>query len=442
MSVMRRAVLGVAPLAVSACAGVGQSQPPASKEPVTIQWSIPLDNKPFEEAAAKATASFQAKFPHVTISPQVQVNTPNGPNWREKNFAAWMAGSGPDVTRAVENQMVDWVRQGIFSGLDALLKRDAKQVNTSDYPDGLLNTWKTAEKGFCVLPLSFRGMVLYYNKQVFQRAGIAFPDNTWDWSKWSQTLVRIARPDDGQLGWYLQINANRLQPYIRQNGGNIVDQADPKKPAFHQPAGIEAVQWVHDRMHKDRTLAKQAEVLAGGLNEPRSLATGRLAMLSDWMAPFITIVQSNPELIGQIDVAVLPKGPARRHTLAAAEGWGMWQQSKALDASWEFMKYLQGDEWYELQASMVASQPPRKSWVEKFVPAVKKGFPLLADKNLNAFVDPVREGYMTTPQFFSKNDSEASTLIGDAYTQSILRNERAVADALRAAADRINVLNA
>jgi ABC-type glycerol-3-phosphate transport system substrate-binding protein len=165
---------GVAATAAG-CAGPGQraedgAAARASKQPATLRISVD------SETAKLGTGSFKDKHPHITVVLEEQVNTPGGANWRQKNFAEWMAGTGPDMTAACCAQLPEWGNQGLFTDLEGLIKRDAKQVPVSDYSADLLNTWKAPGKGLYALPSRAGIMVMYYSRTLFRREGIPAPD--------------------------------------------------------------------------------------------------------------------------------------------------------------------------------------------------------------------------------------------------------------------------
>src|SRR5438094_8990370 len=74
-------------------------------------------------------------------------------------------------------------QQGQLISLDPLLKRDGKELPLADFIPALMEYWSTPKLGHYALPQSAYTMGLYYNRTVFKRKGIPFPDETWDWNK-------------------------------------------------------------------------------------------------------------------------------------------------------------------------------------------------------------------------------------------------------------------
>jgi multiple sugar transport system substrate-binding protein len=434
--------------ALGACApgGGGEPEPqPASKQPVTLRWSTWGDAaNPMVEGAAKGIELFRQKFPHVTVIAEPQVSTPGGPTWQEKNFTEWMAGNGPDVSGSCCNTLPDWGRQGILLDLDPLIKRDSKQVPLHDYVAMQLATWKTPERGQFALPMYMGVFGLYYSKQLFQRKGVAFPDDTWTWDKWREAMVRLTDKTENTWGYNMSINFPRPGILIRQNGGNQVDPKDNRRAVFDSPQALGALQWLHDRMWKDRALAMGSDITGtGGLgfrNAYNAVAAGKLGMLLDGSWILARWLKEQPDLAAEWDVAQLPRGAVQRDGGATVDGWCIWNGSKQQELGWELVKFLQSDPWLEIATSIVGHQPSRKSWQDRFVELTKKAYPQLADKNLRAFIEPIRGDYARPEQFYLK-DADAKKPWADAVTATFTRNEAPVSDAFKTAAQQINQLH-
>ena len=421
-------------------AGCGTTQPgpgAASKPPAALRVSVDA------ETAKLGVGSFKDKYPHIAVTLEEQINTPGGQNWRQKNQAEWVAGTGPDMVAACCGQMPEWGRAGLFLNLDALIKRDGKQVPLADYSTDLLSTWKTPQHGQFALPSRAGIQVLYYSKSLFRREGVAPPDATWDWGKLQQAGQRFNRPEQNTWGWYVQLNFQRPAPFIRQNGAFQIDPKDAKKAAWDQPKALEALQWLHDRMWKEGQLVKPIDFTQIGVNAASpwlAVSSGKLAMLMDGSWSLAGWARGEPNLTDQWDIAVLPKGPAGKSTYQSSDGWAVWSGSKSQEQSWELLKFMQDKEFVELLVTQGARVPARKSMQDQFVPLMKKGFPQLADKNLAAFTDALKQEYAHAEQFFAAKDTEAKQVFTDAMTATFVRNEQGVADAFRAAAQKANAL--
>jgi multiple sugar transport system substrate-binding protein len=325
--------------------------------------------------------------------------------------------------------------------LDALIKKDSKQVPLNDYVDVQLKTWNLPDRGQYALPMYMGIFGLYYSKTLFQRKGVPFPDDTWDWDKWQSAMTRLTDKTENTWGYNQSINFPRPGILIRQAGGNQVDPKDDRRAVFDSPQAIGAMQWLHDRMWKDRALATSKDIRDQGFKEVRhGVPAGKLGMLLDGSWILARWHNEQPEAVAQWDVAQLPKGAAQRDGGATVDGWAIWNGSRHRDIAWELVKFLQTEAWLEIATSIVGHQPSRKSWQEKYVSLMKKTYPAFADKNLTAFIKPIAGNYARPEQFY-RQDAEAKKIWTNAVTTTFTKNEAPVPDAFRAAAQQINQLH-
>ncbi len=91
----------------------------------------------------------------------------------------------------------------------------------------------TTPDGQFGLPRDLNVVALYYNKKMFDAAGIAYPDDTWDWAKLvevgKQLTVKDANGKVSQWGFYTETTdmENYWSSLVWQNGGDIIS-ADKK----------------------------------------------------------------------------------------------------------------------------------------------------------------------------------------------------------------------
>jgi ABC-type glycerol-3-phosphate transport system substrate-binding protein len=165
------------------------------------------------------------------------------------------------------------------------------------------------------------------------------------------------------------------------------------------------------------------------------MANGRIATYEsgDWqLSPMVKTATGKYKW----DVAPIPKGPVQQNTLATTDGWGIWKGTKGADDAWEFLKFLQTDEWNELMITIGYLRPSRVSLFSKWESLVKKAVPELGDKNLKTFGDAV--SYATTLELFQFH-ADAAQIINAARDATIRDGKQSDARAAFAeAAKKVN----
>jgi multiple sugar transport system substrate-binding protein len=280
-------------------------------------------------------------------------------------------------------------------------------------------------------------IVLFYNKDLFDAKGVAYPDSTWTWTldgngTFEDALRKLSDPDNKLWGGLLGDGPDRLQQKIAGNGGHWVDPNDDMKAVFDQPAALDALQWEWDRIWKENSLINNtAREQQGG---EALMANGRIAMYEsgDWqLSPMVKTATGHYAW----DVAEIAQGPVQKNTLITTDGWAIWKGSKAIDEAWEFTKWLQSDEWNDVMISMGLLRPSRSSLFGKWKDTVTKSVPELADKNLDAFNAAAQYG--TTLELFQFN-AEANEIIVAARDKAIRTGDADVKGIFTQAAADVN----
>ena len=164
--------------------------------------------------------------------------------------------------------------------------------------------------------------------------------------------------------------------------------------------------------------------------------------ISMWEGGAFTLTRYVSMLNDEIDwdIAPLPRGPVGRFTVATNDGWSIWKGSKAPDATWELLKFLQSDEWTDIATRVAGQQSARRSHQQRWLTSIKEANPKLAGKNLVPFTDAIEKGYARPIEFWRK-DANSKKIFTDAYNKSVRDNEEEVGVAMKAAAEQINQIN-
>ncbi|MGH2369362.1 MAG: hypothetical protein ACRDI2_14305, partial [Chloroflexota bacterium] len=101
------------------------------------------------------------------------------------------------------------------------------------------------------------------------------------------------------------------------------------------------------------------------------------------------------------------------------------------------MKFLQTDQWIDIYTRQTSHQPARKSHAERWMKTVQASAPLLAGKNLAAYVDGIVKNY-ARPNAVFRFDSEVRPDLQKAINATVDRNEAPLADTIRAAVAAAN----
>jgi multiple sugar transport system substrate-binding protein len=393
---------------------------------VTIQWAT-RTFQPWKNVWPEAVKLYQQQ-----TGVSVELFAPKDSDL-SAYLKAWAGGSGPDVAAMWGTNLVNAGRSGQLLIQDSYIARDKFPVD--DYISYQLQAMQWQGHQFS-LPMYINVYPLYYNKRLFQQKGVAFPDATWTWQTYQDTLLKFTDKAAGTYGaTALDSGPGYAKAYAA--GGSLQDASDPTKVGWASPASLEAFQWIYDRVWKDGSFiipGTDAWKALGVKDAEQAITAGKVAMYEYGSAFPKQFADDYPQQVPDWDIALSPKGPTKRAVSGSIDAWALWAQTKNPDAVWQFNKFLQGSDYLDLQCTLGAMQHPRSSMQDRYVALTKKAFPALADKNLEAFADVVRNKYAYPNGGIFAKDQECWTIYFDAYTKSITKNQQDVKTAFENAA--------
>lgn len=332
-------------VAISACAPAAPGAAPAtSEEPAaaeapaagegvtTITWAF--WGSP-EEAASheRVGEAFMAEHPEIKIE---FYNEPWG-DYFTKVETLWASGD----SAAIPDVLFLWptpkyAAQGVLENLDPFIEQSG--YNLDDYWPALLESasYEGSVYGF---PRDISVEALYYNKDMFDEAGIAYPDDTWTWDDLRSAAEQLTIKDaSGRVERYgLAMEAGKWQLWVGQNGGSSLDDMrNPSSCTLGDPAALDALTFFADLMNDGFAMRDADLSQAGG--DAGVFSSGQAAM----------IIQNSSRVSAfnaaglNYDVAVvpIPEG-GQRSASAGGAAWVMSAASDNKDAAWTFLSWLQ-----------------------------------------------------------------------------------------------------
>ena len=338
-------VLLIAILAVTACAPVPAQLPaepakateipaPAAAEPVTLTWA-------FWGSPEEAVSHKQVADAFMKEHPEIKIETWNAP-WNDyftKIQSLWASGDAkavPDI--AFLWPTPKYAAEGVLENLDPYIQKSGYDLN--DYWGGLLESAKYQGSVYG-LPRDNEVNILYYNKDLFDKAGVKYPDENWKWNDLLAAAEKLTVKDaGGKVTQYaLAMEGGKYSKWLNQNGGAILDDyVNPSKCMLADPKSVAAVKLFADMMNQGYAMRDADLSQAGG--DQAVFQSGQAAM----------IIQNTSRVSGfnsakmNYDVAVvpIPEG-GKRWNPAGGAAWVMSAKSDNKDAAWTFLQWLQSN---------------------------------------------------------------------------------------------------
>lgn len=351
----------------------------------------------------EAMAEFYAKFPNIRTVWEPNPPTTDGQNWVVKLKVAMAGGTAPDIFAPWGDLYAQFLQVGQIYNIEPFTRRlKASEIN--DFAKWQWDAFADFEPGVRVgLPRYINIIVLYYNKDLFDQAGVRHPTADWTMDDYREALARLSRDTDGdgrrdQWGGKLSYTAwDRFQRYIHSWGGRAVDPKDKAGCLLGSPEAQAAMQWLYDRIWRDNSMAQIAQLreLVNDTGNYVPFYQQRIAMSEEGISGIGRSFAANIERIGGFNWSIMhmPKGPVRRATLGTTDGWAMWSGTKNPGATWEVMWYLTGPTWQRINVQYMGQMPVRLSVQEDYKRILRQQWPALEKVDLDVALEAQRMGY-------------------------------------------------
>ncbi|MCU1415511.1 MAG: sugar transporter substrate-binding protein [Microbacteriaceae bacterium] len=309
-------VVGVAALAMTGCA----SNSGSTSGKVTITYSNFISNGGNEANLAKIVTAFEKANPNITV----KVKTLPYASYDEAQQTDLAAGTSADVfdIDGASNYGV-YEENGVLAPLTS--------VPSSLYNKALLDTYATGGKQYG-LPTSFSDVVLFYNKDLFDKAGVSYPTSSWTWKDETAAALKLTDQAAGVWGDHQPVTYNEFYKTLVQNGASFLNKAGTKV-AFNTPAGLAAAKWLVDK--SGTTMPTIADGQGTADFDTNLFKAGKLAMLHTGIWEFGAFADTPANW----DIAEEP-GSTQHANAVFSNGIGVSATSKNKDAAEKWAIYM------------------------------------------------------------------------------------------------------
>jgi multiple sugar transport system substrate-binding protein len=312
-------------------------------------WGSPREGEVWNQIAR----AFEAKHPDIKVDVQLS----DWDSYWEKLRVLMAGGTPPDVFAMSPPLYPDWQSRGVLLNIQPYLDADPAALD-GIYPV-TLEAYKTTE-GYFGLPRDFQTIVLYYNKGMFDAAGLAYPtaDWTWDDLRVAAKTLTLDKDADGRVDQWGFTADNYgpeafIAPVIRSYGGQLVDIA-AGKTLLDTVEAVAGLQFVYDIFTVDKSMPNAQQVEAYGW-DPFLAGVTAMTLSGHWSVPDYSVAPF------QWDIVPIPQGPKGRVTTTNSAGFVIANETKSPDAAVEFVKFAIGEEGQTFAASIGLAVPIRET---------------------------------------------------------------------------------
>lgn len=222
----------------------------AYAEPVTITYAHFSGSGAQEETLKKMIEIFESKNPDIKVDVQIT----GYEDYFTKLATTVGGGNPPDVFEMNMENFLSYMLRGACADLTG-------KIDTANYSEGTLAAVSSEGKIYAV-PMSFSTCVLFYNKDLFDQAGVAYPTDEWTWADAQAAAEKIKALGDDIWGYYQPITYNEFYKSIKGNGGSVLSE-DYSQFTINTPENVAVLEAMIARVRGENHVMPTKEELAG-----------------------------------------------------------------------------------------------------------------------------------------------------------------------------------
>ncbi|WP_119387828.1 ABC transporter substrate-binding protein [Taklimakanibacter lacteus] len=277
---------------------------------------------------AEAEKAFEAANPGTDISIEVVPWDTLG----QRLASDIAAGTNPDIAVAGTLWLVDFVKRDVVEPLDGFIDDQFRRRFVEPFLSAAAMDGKIYG-----LPIAASARALFYNKELFAKAGIAEAPKTWDELK--AAAQKISAPGAEIYGYGLQGKGSEADIYyyyaMWSQGVEVLDENG--KSALSSDGAAAAAKIYAELITKGAT---QPGVTGYAREDVEKLfKQGRIGMMMSGPALADAMSREAPDV--GYGIAPIPAGPTgARGTYGVTDSIIMFKNSEAKEEAWKFLDYL------------------------------------------------------------------------------------------------------
>lgn len=291
-------------------------------------------------------------------NPDIEIRLEHTPfsGYPSKILTRVAGGAAPDIIATEVNMFVAFASKDVLADLNPFMQNDTSFSKNDFFPQ-VMDRF-TVNGQLLAIPRDTAPFAcVFYNKDIFDKAGLAYPKDDWTLDEMLETAKKLTKTDANgritQYGFY----GWAWQNFIYAAGGAMVDNVkNPKRCTLDSAQAKAGLQFYVDMINKHKVMPAPVALANLGMGVDLMFSSGRLGM-------FLSGIWETPSLRTRSfgwDVAMFPKGAdGTRSFGTGGTGYAILKNSKNKEAAWQVIKALTGPQGQEELAKKGLAQPAR-----------------------------------------------------------------------------------
>jgi multiple sugar transport system substrate-binding protein len=309
----------------AAPAAVEPTAAPAATEPVEISYFTFSAAPDHLTDLEQMIAAFEAANPGISV----KVETAPFDQYFTKLQTLIAGGTAPDVFELNYENFVSYASKGVLMDLSSMASAEAGFAERF-YPRAY-EAFSQDGKQYG-LPQSFSNVVLFYNKDLFDAKGVAYPTAEWTWKEELEAAQKLTDPAAGVWGSYSPVQFWEFYKTAAQSGCSVLG-SDGQTVTINQPGCVESLTWMVDKINTHKIAPSDADM--AGVSDGDLFKQGKIAMLRTGIWMF----SSFKDATFNWDIALEPGNTQKAHHFFA-NAVAVSANTANADAAWKWAQFF------------------------------------------------------------------------------------------------------
>ncbi len=330
-----------------------------TSEPVTLKMAGWEGGPSETDNINNALELFHEYYPNITV--EYTPSTDSGEGHHGKIMTMFAANEAPDVFYLASSYVHAFADRGIVYDItDAFLE----VYSLDDYIPVALQCMQYKDKLWGITSCNV-SPILYYNKDLFDEAGVEYPpvdgDEAWTWDEFVAAAKALTKVDENgkvtQYGFYGLEDYQLLTAYFYQLGIDFVNDDVTAFTATDDEKFKEILQNIKDLRTVEGVSPQASFTESAGMNNVQMLLTGQVAMFTEGSWGMEETAESGVNF-GVSALPVMPGG--KTATWGQAHIHAIASNTKHFDEAWALLLFL-GSDPYQLALCKEGLWTPNKT---------------------------------------------------------------------------------
>lgn len=305
------------------------------------------------QATVDAVARFNEKYPNVEVEVGIDSIAAGWGDFVSRVLQQYNAGEQYDVYHTATETLQSFAARDLFLPLDDFI---AANDTFKDFDQRLFELTEYKGQTYFI-PSTWNNIMVNYNRDLFEEAGIPFPSEDWTWEEFAEIAQKLTVRDDNgnvtQFGYEVPTFFFGLMPWFFSNGTSPVSD-DWSASNMTDPKVKETLQFLYDLIHEYKV-----SPVPGQEGIESQFFAGHIAMISrgHW------IVQNAIASELDMDIAVQPARESH-DTVIGFGAYGISARTESPELAKALVLELLSPETQQAEGELGGAVPGRRSAAE------------------------------------------------------------------------------